>query len=166
MEPAERATTAPTGKLRKMGTITSLQLRSIATANRPRPSTAVAASPHLRLSTPLSTGHRLGATAVELNLPRPRTAGVLLPRPRTASAVLSGLSAPLSGFTDERNVYMSRCLDLAEAGSNRSSASTGFLSQHDLELQQKRRAAEIDRAFSEISGLIKSKGQESKRPEP
>lgn len=98
---------------------------------------------------------------MELNLPRPRTAGVRLPRPRTASAVLSGLSAPLSGFTDERNSYMSRCLDLLEPKG--ASAGTGFLGHHELELQQKRRAAEIDKAFSEISGLIKSKGQESKR---
>jgi hypothetical protein len=160
MDPAERAATAPAGKLRKAGTLTGLQLRSIATANRPRPS-ITPLSPHLRLSTPLSTGHRLGATAVELNLPRPRTAGVKLPRPRTASAVLSGLSAPLSGFTDERNLYMSRCLDLLEPKG--ASAGSGFLGHHDLELQQKRRAAEIDKAFSEISGLIKSKGQESKR---
>jgi hypothetical protein len=71
------------------------------------------------------------------------------------------LYAPLSGFTDERNLYMSRCLELLEPKG--ASAGTGLLSHHDLELQQKRRVAEIDKAFSDISGLIKSKGQESKR---
>ena len=107
----------------------------------------------------MHTGHR--RTSVELNLPRPRTAGVTLPRPRTASAVLSGLSAPLSGFTDERNLYMSRQLQRLETKG--ASAGTGLLSTDLLELQQKRRVAEIDKAFSDISGLIKSKGQESKR---
>ena len=107
----------------------------------------------------MHTGHR--PTSVELNLPRPRTAGVTLPRPRTASAVLSGLSVPLSGFTDERNLYMSRQLQRLETKGG--SAGTGLLSTDLLELQQKRRVAEIDKAFSDISGLIKSKGQESKR---
>ena len=147
-DPLQRAATAPHG----------LQLRSIATVNRPRPPVSPS-SPHLRLSTPLHTGHR--PTSVELNLPRPRTAGVTLPRPRTASAVLSGLSVPLSGFTDERNLYMSRQLQRLETKGG--SAGTGLLSTDLLELQQKRRVAEIDKAFSDISGLIKSKGQESKR---
>ena len=71
------------------------------------------------------------------------------------------MSAPLSGFTDERNLHMSRCLDLLEPKG--ASAGTGLLSTDLLELQQKRRVAEIDKAFSDISGLIKSKGQESKR---
>ena len=137
-DPLQRAATAPHG----------LQLRSIATVNRPRPPVSPS-SPHLRLSTPLHTGHR--PTSVELNLPRPRT----------ASAVLSGLSAPLSGFTDERNLYMSRQLQRLETKG--ASAGTGLLSTDLLELQQKRRVAEIDKAFSDISGLIKSKGQESKR---
>ena len=152
-DPLQRAATAPHG----------LQLRSIATVNRPRPPVSPS-SPHLRLSTPLHTGHRHHrgpSTSVELNLPRPRTAGVTLPRPRTASAVLSGLSAPLSGFTDERNLYMSRQLQRLETKG--ASAGTGLLSTDLLELQQKRRVAEIDKAFSDISGLIKSKGQESKR---
>ena len=71
------------------------------------------------------------------------------------------MSAPLSGFTDERNLYMSRQLQRLETKGG--SAGTGLLSTDLLELQQKRRVAEIDKAFSDISGLIKSKGQESKR---
>ena len=59
---------------------------------------------------------------------------------------------------------MSRCLDLLEPkGASAGTGGTGFLGHHELELQQKRRVAEIDKAFSEISGLIKSKGQEGKR---
>lgn len=82
-----------------------------------------------------------------------------LPRPRTSAAALPGLSAPLSGFTDERNAYMSRCLDLLEPRGASDSTNPGH---HDLEQQQKRRAAAIDKAFSEISGLIESKGREGK----
>ena len=71
------------------------------------------------------------------------------------------MSVPLSGFSDERNLYMSRQLQRLETKGG--SAGTGLLSTDLLELQQKRRVAEIDKAFSDISGLIKSKGQESKR---
>ena len=97
-----RPTTAPVPAAAAPVALPHLALRNI--------STAAAGDRRMRLNTPTGSGRRapMEATRKELELPRPRT----VPTRGGRSAAFGPSTSLISGFTDERNVYVGQCWEL------------------------------------------------------